>query len=228
MDSGLMLVLSAPSGTGKTTLARRLLAECGGIFSVSVTTRAPRGTERPGIDYEFVDRAEFQRRIEAGELLEWAEVHGNRYGTPRRFAEEAVAGRLVVFDIDVQGGRQIKARHPEATAVLVLPPSLAELERRLKGRGTETPESIARRLAAAFGEISAGLESYDYALVNDDLERAYADLAALVRCRRGEGDAADRDRTLALRIGAQDLARFRAGQGSTCPVGTRTSVPTDG
>lgn len=211
MSSGLMLVLSAPSGTGKTTLARRLVDECGGTFSVSATTRAPRGAERPGVDYEFVDAAEFQRRIEAGDLLEWAEVHGNRYGTPGRFAGEAAAGRLVVFDIDVQGGRQIKRRHPEAAAVFVLPPSLEELERRLRGRGTDAPESIARRLAAAAAEIAAGLACYDYALVNDDLERAYADLAALVRDRRGAGDAADRERALALRVASQDLSRFRVG-----------------
>jgi guanylate kinase len=153
MASGLMLVLSAPSGTGKTTLARRLVAACDGIFSVSATTRAPRGAERPGVDYEFVDAAEFQRRIDARELLEWAEVHGNRYGTPRRFAGEAAGGRLVVFDIDVQGGRQIKAQRPEAAAVFVLPPSLEELERRLRGRGTDADAVIARRLAAASAEI---------------------------------------------------------------------------
>lgn len=212
MASGLMLVLSAPSGTGKTTLARRLVAECGGLFSISATTRAPRGAERPGVDYEFVDPREFQRRIDAGELLEWAEVHGNRYGTPRRFAAEAdLGGRLVVFDIDVQGGRQIKARHPEAAAVFVLPPSLGELERRLRGRGTDGPETIARRLAAAEAEIAAGLAGYDYALVNDDLEQAYGELAALVRTLRGEGSAADRERALALRVSAQDLSRFRAG-----------------
>jgi guanylate kinase len=211
MASGLMLVLSAPSGTGKTTLARRLVAACDGIFSVSATTRAPRGAERPGVDYEFVGAAEFQRRIDAGELLEWAEVHGNRYGTPRRFAGEAANGRLVVFDIDVQGGRQIKAQRPEAAAVFVLPPSLEELERRLRGRGTDADAVIARRLAAASAEIAAGLASYDYALVNDDLERAHADLAALVRALRGEGSEADRARARELRIAAQDLSRYRAG-----------------
>jgi guanylate kinase len=211
MASGLMLVLSAPSGTGKTTLARRLVAECGGLFSVSATTRAPRGAERDGVDYEFVDPAEFQRRIDAGELLEWAEVHGNRYGTPARFAGEAAAGRLVVFDIDVQGGRQIQARHPEAATVLVLPPSLGELERRLRGRATDSEESIARRLAMASAEVNAGLASYDYALVNDDLEEAYARLAALVRALRGEGSPGDRRVAESLRITAQDLTRFRAG-----------------
>lgn len=225
MASGPMLILSAPSGTGKTTLARRLVVEFDGIFSVSVTTRAPRGSERPGIDYEFVDRAEFQRRIDAGELVEWAEVHGNRYGTPRRFVDEARAGRLVVFDVDVLGGRQIKAAQPEAVAVLVLPPSLGELERRLRGRGTDAPESISRRLAAASAEIEAGLQSYDYALVNEELDRAYGDLSVLTRVCRGEGHEADRARVLALRIGAQDLARFRVLQGSVGPPGGSKGLP---
>ena len=212
MAAGLMLVLSAPSGTGKTTLARRLVAERGGLFSVSATTRAPRGAARHGVDYEFVDAAEFQRRIEAGELLEWAEVHGNRYGTPARFAREAdPGGRLVIFDIDVQGGRQIKARHPEAAAVLVLPPSFAELERRLRGRATDSDASIARRLSVAAAEVDAGLGCYDYALVNDHLEAAYARLVALVRALRGEGSPDDHRVAASLRISAQDLTRFRAG-----------------
>ena len=211
MATGLMLVLSAPSGTGKTTLARRLVGAHDGLFSISATTRAPRGTERHGVDYEFIDHPEFQRRIDAGELLEWAEVHGNRYGTPRRFADEARRGRLVVFDIDVQGGRQIKCRHPEAAAVFVLPPSLGELERRLRGRGTDAPESIARRLEAAAAEIEAGLACYDYALVNDDLEGAYARLSALVRELRGAGSAADREIARELVVSAQDLSRYRAG-----------------
>lgn len=187
--NGLMLVLSAPSGTGKTTLARRLVEETpDAIFSVSATTRAPRGAELDGIDYTFHTPEEFQRLVDQDLLLEWAEVHGNRYGTPRRFAQEAIeGGKLVVFDIDVQGGTQIKGRHPEAATLFVLPPSLEELERRLRRRGTDDEAVIRRRLDAARSEIAAGLASYDYALVNDRFEQAYADLVALVRHLRGQG-----------------------------------------
>ena len=187
--NGLMLVLSAPSGTGKTTLARRLVDETSdGCFSVSATTRSPRGAELDGADYSFVSRERFQEMIDRDELLEWAEVHGNRYGTPRRFADAALnEGRLVVFDIDVQGGAQIKRRNQEAATVFVLPPSMAELERRLRTRATDDDAVVRRRLDAARAEIDAGLSSYDYVLVNDRLDRAYEELVALVRHLRGTG-----------------------------------------
>lgn len=196
-----MLVLSAPSGAGKTTLARRLIAETpGATFSISATTRPPRGTERDGIDYTFLTPEAFQAMIDGGELLEWAEVHGNRYGTPRRFATEALeGGRLVVFDIDVQGGEQIKRAHPEAATVFVLPPSFEELERRLRGRGTDADAVVRRRLDAARAEIAAGLDSYDYVLSNDDFERSYDDLQALVRHLRGQGSEADARKAAQLR-----------------------------
>jgi guanylate kinase len=180
---GVLLILSAPSGAGKTTLARRLGAELGedGLFSVSYTTRQPRGAERDGVDYHFVDRAAFQTMIDAGDFLEWAEVHGNFYGTHRSYAEAAAGKKAVIFDIDVQGGEQFKARHPEAVSVFILPPSMEELERRLRSRGTDSDEVIARRLAAAHREIERGMQCYDCAIVNDDLDRAYDDLSAVVR-----------------------------------------------
>lgn len=199
--AGLMLVLSAPSGTGKTTLARRLLRRFpDGIFSVSVTTRAPRGKETEGVDYHFVSQEEFERLRERGELLEWARVHGAYYGTPARYAREAAEGALVLFDIDVQGGRQIKAKHPEAATVLVLPPGIDELERRLRARGTDDEETIARRLAAAEVEIEEGKESYDFCVVNEALEPTEEALVSLVRHLRGVGTEADRRRAEDLRI----------------------------
>lgn len=200
-----MLVLSAPSGAGKTTLARRLLSHVpDATFSISVTTRAPRDREVDGVDYTFVGEAAFRTMVERGELLEWAQVHGATYGTPSRFADEALrGGRLVVFDIDVQGGRQIKQRHPEAATVLLLPPSRRELERRLRARGTDAEAIVRRRLEVARSEILACLEDYDYVVINEEIDRAYADLAAIVRVRRGEGTAGD--------AAIEAAARLRAG-----------------
>ncbi len=185
----LLLILSAPSGTGKTTLARRLVAaHPGATFSISYTTRAPRGHEKDGVDYHFVSEDEFQKMIDAGQFVEWAQVHGHRYGTPRSSIESAKA--LVVFDIDVQGGEAIKKRHPDAVRVLVLPPSLAELERRLRARSTDDAATVRRRLDAARNEIArARAGAYEYWVVNDDLDRAYGDLEAIVRA---EGCRAER------------------------------------
>src|SRR5207245_3511252 len=143
----LLLILSAPSGTGKTTLARRLVAgHPGALFSVSYTTRPPRGDEKDGVDYHFVSRERFQQMIAEGAFLEWAQVHGDHYGTPR--TSIATGASLVVFDIDVQGGQAIKKQHPEAVRALILPPSLAELERRLRARSTDDDATVRRRLHA--------------------------------------------------------------------------------
>ncbi len=187
----LLLILSAPSGTGKTTLARRLVAaNPGAIFSVSYTTRAPRGAERDGADYHFVSEEKFEQMIAGGAFVEWAQVHGHHYGTPKTvIAEAAARGSLALFDIDVQGGEGIKKQHPEAVRALVLPPSLAELERRLRARSTDDDATVRRRLHAARIEIRlARLAGYEYWVVNDDLDRAYGDLEAIVRaegCRAG-------------------------------------------
>lgn len=186
---GILLILSAPSGAGKTTLAHRLGDMLGGecLFSISYTTRSPRGGERDGIDYHFVERSRFEAMIDADEFLEWAEVHGNFYGTHRSYVDAARDVDVVIFDIDVQGGEQIKRKHPEAVSVFILPPSMKELERRLRGRGTEADTAIARRLLAARREIARGEQCYDYLVVNDDLERALADVQAILRaehCRR--------------------------------------------
>jgi guanylate kinase len=187
----LLLILSAPSGTGKTTLARRLVAaNPGAIFSVSYTTRVPRGDEKDGVDYHFVSEDRFQQMIAEGAFVEWAHVHGHHYGTPRTVIAEAEArGALAIFDIDVQGGEMIKKAHPEAVRALILPPSLAELERRLRARSTDDDATIRRRLHAARIEIRlARSAGYEYWVVNDDLERAYGDLEAIVRaenCRAG-------------------------------------------
>jgi guanylate kinase len=190
---GLLLVLSAPSGTGKTTLARRFVdAHPDAAFSVSVTTREPRGAEREGVDYRFVDALSFQRMIERDELVEWAEVHDNFYGSPQSAVDRAFSsGGIAVFDIDVQGGQSIQRRYPEAVLVFVLPPTMAELERRLRERGTEGEEAIRRRMLAARSEVEHGARAYDYLVVNDSVDRAYAELEAIVtaeRSRRGRVD----------------------------------------
>lgn len=184
----LLLILSAPSGTGKTTLARRLVAaHPGAVFSVSYTTRAPRGHEKDGVDYHFVSEERFQQMIGAGAFVEWAKVHGHHYGTPRSSVDDAKG--LVVFDIDVQGGETIKKQHPDAVRALILPPSLAELERRLRARSTDDDATVRRRLHAAQIEMRlARLAGYEYWVVNDDLDRAFGDLEAIVRaegCRAG-------------------------------------------
>lgn len=167
------LVLAAPSGAGKTTIARALRARRPDVvFSVSATTRAPRDGERDGVDYHFVDRDGFRRMIDAGELIEWAEVHGNLYGTPLRNVTQAVERReYLLLDIDVQGARQIRAKVPDAVFVFVLPPSGLTLGERLAGRGSEDIEVRRRRLGNAIHEIREA-PGFDFVVVNDTLEHA--------------------------------------------------------
>jgi guanylate kinase len=209
---GLLLVLSAPSGAGKTTLAHRFRARHpDAVFSVSVTTRAPRGAERDGVDYHFVSPERFTELVARDAFAEWAEVHGHRYGTLRATVDEALgAGRIAIFDIDVQGGSQIHRAWPrDAVTVFILPPDLSELERRLRARSTEPDEVIARRLAAARAEVARGLGTYDYVLVNDALDVALGRLEGITAheraLRTGRADAQASATAQRCRRGAVDV-----------------------
>jgi guanylate kinase len=181
----LPLIVTSPSGAGKTTLVRALLARHPEIVqSVSVTTRAPRPGEEDGRDYHFVTHAVFEEMVARGAFAEWAEVHGQRYGTSlEKLAELPPRVKGMVFVIDQQGARQFKARVPQAVSVFILPPSLSELERRLRGRGTESEESIARRLHAARIELTH-YGMFDYVVVNDNIDTASAELDAIVVAER--------------------------------------------
>ncbi len=184
---GLLLILSSPSGAGKSTLARRLLAWDPTMrFSVSATTRAPRTGEADGREYHFRSRDDFTRLVAEGQMLEHAEVFGNLYGSPRGPVEAAMAaGHDTVFDIDWQGGQQIRnsALGRDVVSVFVLPPSIAELERRLRQRAQDDDEVIARRMARSRDEISHWAE-YDYVLMNDDIDTAFAALVTILSAER--------------------------------------------
>jgi guanylate kinase len=203
---GILMVVSSPSGAGKTTLAHLLAQNERLEFSVSYTTRAPRSGERDGVDYKFVTEDEFSRMIDRGEFAEWAVVHGARYGTAVHTVNRALEdGKDYLFDIDWQGGAQLRRQWPEESVlVFILPPSMAELERRLRRRATDSPEAISRRLAVATKELEH-FAQYDYLVVNDNLETALKELSSIyvaarcARSRRGHygqmllNEALDRD-----------------------------------
>jgi guanylate kinase len=189
---GRLFVIAAPSGAGKTSLVRSLMEREPGLrFSVSYTTRPPRPTERPGHDYFFVDRGEFERMVANGEFLEHARVFDNYYGTARRQVEKALAaGQDLILEIDWQGAAQVRGALPECISIFILPPSRPELERRLRGRGTDAEEVIQRRLRDAASDMTHWRE-FDHVVVNDDFEQALADLQAIVA---GQGAGTRRDR----------------------------------
>ncbi len=183
---GIMLVLSSPSGAGKTTLSRLLLERYLTIeLSVSVTTRKPRPGEVDGKDYHFIDRARFDDMVAGGELLEWAEVFGNRYGTPRAPVERVLAaGRDVLFDIDWQGTQQLREKgRADLVSVFVLPPSIRDLEARLRTRAQDSDDVIHARMSKAADEMSHWAE-YDYVVINRDVMRAFEDVCAILGAER--------------------------------------------
>ncbi|HWP05480.1 MAG TPA: guanylate kinase [Polyangiaceae bacterium] len=187
-DGPLLVIISSPSGAGKTTLSNRLLKTVPElVFSVSHTTRKPRENEKDGREYHFVSRAEFVELVEKGAFLEWAEVHNNLYGTTRAEVDRARQARGILFDVDHQGARQIKSVRPDAVAIFILPPSMAVLQERLRGRASEDEATLLRRFSVARSEI-AHYGLFDYVLMNDHLDRATEQLISIVRaeeCRRG-------------------------------------------
>ena len=195
------IILSAPSGGGKTTIARRLLAERRDLgYSVSCTTRAPRGAEANGKDYHFLTRAEFEARRDAGEFAEWARVHGNLYGTLKSTVQQVLdEGRHVMMDIDVQGAKAFHAAFPDAVLIFVLPPSADVLRDRLATRSTDSPEALALRLRNARDELRA-IADYHYVVVNDDLDRAVGQVGAII-----DAESMRRERLRALDEQVADL-----------------------
>ena len=180
MRKGALLIISAPSGAGKTTICRKLLARRKDLkYSTSCTTRSPRPGEKDGKHYFFLSRDEFKRKISRGELLEWAMVHDEYYGTPRKFVDDQIErGLNVIMAIDVQGAMSIRRKHPAAILVFVLPPSMDALKARLAGR-RDASESVAKRLANSRGELAAA-KDYDYVVVNDALEKAVDQISCIL------------------------------------------------
>lgn len=216
------VIFAAPSGAGKTSIAQALRARRQDVtFSISATTRAPRSYERQGVDYFFHTEEEFRRLIDAGELLEWAQVHGNFYGTPRRNLDDALErGHFLILDIDVQGSRQVRAAVPEAISIFVLPPSGEELARRLTGRGSEAEEVRLRRLRAAREEIRA-VNEFDYVIVNRDVTESVDAV---------EGILASEAHRVLRKIGLDDLVQRLWSEVDECLTGGAPAtdpLPTD-
>ena len=181
MHQGKLFVISGPSGAGKGTICSELIKTGSFALSVSMTTRAPRTGEVPGVSYFFVSEEEFVRTIEEGGFLEHAQIYGNRYGTPKvPVLKQLSEGKDVILEIEMQGALNVKRSYPDAVLIFILPPSLAVLRRRLAGRGTETPEEIEKRSSQCLSEIRM-VSDYDYFIINDELSAAVADALAIVR-----------------------------------------------
>jgi len=182
---GHLFIISAPSGAGKSTILMAILKKDPRLrYSISCTTRSPRGNERDGVDYYFVSDAAFRKKIDSGELAEWAEVHGHLYGTSAGFLDDSLhRGYDILFDIDVKGAKKLYAKYPEATLVFIAPPSMEELKRRLAERGTDSAEAIEQRMKNAEAEM-AEAKLYDHVIVNDDLARAVSELKAIIEKAR--------------------------------------------
>jgi len=193
------LILSAGSGTGKTTITRALKDRYPDRFhvSISATTRPPRGNERDGIDYHFVDNARFSEMIRNGKLIEWAHVHDHLYGTPRDEIDNPItSGKIVLLDIDIQGGIQIISTVPDVVSVFLLPPSMDELRRRLMSRRTEDNKQIELRIKTARSEIEKGVASYDYILINSEVEMCVEYLLSIIRAEQLKSWRIQRSKTL--------------------------------
>ena len=185
MDRGILIVISGPSGAGKGTICKALLEKRDDLYlSVSATTREPRKGEVHGVNYYFKTKEEFIEKVKENDFLEWAEVYGNFYGTPRKYVEEQLAaGKNVMLEIDPQGAKSVKLTMPDAVLVFVMPPSYKELERRIRGRATETEEQIVKRLSCAVSEINT-LAAYDYVIINDDIDVAVESLKSIIEAER--------------------------------------------
>jgi guanylate kinase len=183
-EKGVLFVVSAPSGAGKTTIVRRVISQLAGVsLSISCTTRAPRPGEREGVDYAFITRAEFDAMEQEGRFIEWAQVHGDLYGTPRANLEILSQGVDVVLEIDTQGARRIRERFGDAVLIFILPPSLEVLQGRLRSRGGDAEEAIAARMQNAQKELDQTAR-YDYIVVNEEIEEATREVASIIIAER--------------------------------------------
>ncbi|KNF08734.1 guanylate kinase Gmk [Gottschalkia purinilytica] len=185
MEKGLLLVVSGPSGAGKGTICKRLLSENKNIkLSISATTRSPRAGEVDGVNYFFLDKKDFEEKIKKNEFLEYAEVYGNYYGTPKQYVlEQLNSGKDVLLEIDIQGALNIKEIYPDGVFVFILPPSMEELKSRIVKRGTETKESLTRRFESAYEEIKFAFK-YDYAVVNDEVDLAVNKIQSIISAEK--------------------------------------------